>query len=169
VARDGKVGGLNVTGTYFERLSKLPVIDGIARQSLSNVQNWDRELISEQRKNVLSDRAQLRDRVDEVIAEIRVAKSDKEKKKIIAKLGDEFTPEFAKEFFQRMQTTKSVEGLRVTEDKEVIANVVISRVEYMKDRGFPDEDIREYLDELWQEGILEDERVLRNMFDLITE
>ncbi len=154
VKRDGKMGGLNVTDTPWETLSELPVIRGFLKQSLNNVTEADRRLVSDVERDITTEDRMIKDRADEIVSELRTIKDPQKKKNYWNLMGDELTLELMVEVFNRSDARTTIEGLRATDRIDVRAKVIRIKIEEMKERGHSDNAIREYMDELMEAGIL---------------
>ncbi|MFA5452764.1 MAG: LPD38 domain-containing protein [Candidatus Methanomethylophilaceae archaeon] len=168
VVRDGKMGGLNVTDTTWETLTEIPVIRGFLKQSLSNVTDADRRLVSDVTREVGSDDQIVKDRANEIVSTLRTLKTKTEKQNYWNLLGDELTPALMLQIVRRSDINSIVDGLSKFTDKRVSAIIINQKVEQMKGRGEPASAIQEYLGELLESGVLT-KPVLEEMIKYLQE
>ncbi len=162
VVRDGKMGGLNVTETTFETLTEIPIIRGFLKQRLGNVTEADRILISDVEKDFRTDDLMLRDRENEVVAQMRTLKTPTERRNYFNQLGDELTPELLVQIINRSDVRTSIDGLSAITDPRVRARIVQIKVKDMQEKGHTDKAIWNYLQELLEAKIL-DRRTIEEM------
>lgn len=162
VKRDGKMGGLNVTDTTFETLSELPIIRGFLKQSLNNTTEADRILVSDVERDIATDDRMIKDRADEIIAELRTIKEPQKRRDYWNLLGDEVTPELILEVLKRGESRQTIDGLRAIDRVDVRAEVIRIKLEDMREKGYTKEMVQEYIQDLTEANIL-NESVLNEM------
>ncbi len=156
VVRDGKMGGLNVTETPWEALTEIPVIRSFVKQRLGGVSQPDEREIREVEREVKSEDILLKDRANEIITELRMAKTPEEAENIVNLLGDELTDDLAEAVLRRADARKTVDGLRASMPIRAKAQIIILRADRIKQRGGGKEEIIELFRELEDANILTD-------------